>query len=108
MIRAESPAARGGLNAIDTLTNQVIATVPIGQAPRAVVYVPNGVPDGDGTQNKQRLGLAGESAHLSIVQVVASQTTDPAPTSVALFDQGLPQVLQESATGMQPKSPICI
>ncbi len=36
--------------AIDTLTNKVIATSPIGQAPQAVVYVPNAVPDGAGTQ----------------------------------------------------------
>ena len=94
-----------GLTAIDTLTNKVIATVPIGQAPQAVVYVPNAVPQGDGTQNTQALGLAGESAHLSMVPVGASQNADPAPTSVALFDQGLLQVLQASATGLQPKSP---
>ena len=30
--------------AIDTLTNKVIATSPIGQAPQAVVYVPNAIP----------------------------------------------------------------
>ena len=29
--------------AIDTLTNNVIATSPIGQAPQAVVYVPNAI-----------------------------------------------------------------
>jgi len=32
-------------------------------------------------------------------------TTGPAPTSVSLFDQGLTQVLQASATGLQPKQP---
>jgi len=94
-----------GMTAIDTLTNKVIATVPIGQAPQAVVYVPNAVPEGDGTQNTQPLGLAGESAHLSMVPVGTGQATDVAPTSVALFDQGLLQVLQASATGLQPKSP---
>ena len=94
-----------GMTAIDTLTNKVIATIPIGQAPQAVVYVPNAVPEGDGTQNTQPLGLAGESAHLSMVPVGAAQQTDAAPTSVALFDQGLLQVLQASATGLQPKSP---
>ena len=31
------------LTAIDTLTNKVIATSPIGQAPQAVVYVPQAV-----------------------------------------------------------------
>jgi len=32
------------MTAIDTTTNTVIAEVPIGQAPQAVVYVPNAVP----------------------------------------------------------------
>src|SRR6185369_6645999 len=41
------------LVAIDTLTNKVIATVPIGQAAQAVNYVPNAVPEGPGTQNLQ-------------------------------------------------------
>ena len=33
-----------GVTAIDTLTNKVIATSPIGQTPQAVVYVPQAVP----------------------------------------------------------------
>src|SRR5258706_14953657 len=32
--------------AIDTLQNKVIATIPIGQAAQAVVYVPNAVHEG--------------------------------------------------------------
>src|SRR5438094_896588 len=32
------------MTAIDTLQNKVVATIPIGQAPQAVVYVPNAVP----------------------------------------------------------------
>jgi YVTN family beta-propeller protein len=43
------------LTAIDTLTNRVIATVPIGQAAQAVAYVPGAVPQGDGTQGLQPL-----------------------------------------------------
>src|SRR6266403_1003224 len=39
-----------GMAAIDTLTNQLIATSPVGQAPQAITYVPNAVPEGDGTQ----------------------------------------------------------
>src|SRR5260221_4046149 len=53
-----------GLVAIDALTNTVIATVPIGQAPQAVTYVPNAVPQGDGLQGLQPLGVAGQAAHL--------------------------------------------
>src|SRR5262244_3059209 len=67
--------------AIDTLTNKVIATSPIGQAPQAVVYVPNAIPavsdhgnsamtmmpvapDRAGTENLQPLGVAGLSTQL--------------------------------------------
>ncbi|MHB9841550.1 YncE family protein [Paraburkholderia terrae] len=95
------------MTAIDTLSNTVIATVPIGQAPQAVTYVPNAVPEGDGTQNLQTLGLAGQSVHLALVPVGAGKTADAthAPTTVALFDQGLVQVLQAAVTGLQPKQP---
>ena len=37
--------------AIDTLSNKVIATIPIGQTPQALVYVPGAVASGDGTAN---------------------------------------------------------
>src|SRR6478735_1047302 len=57
------------LVAISTLTNKVVATIPIGQAPQAVVYVPNAVPVGDGTQGLQPLGVAGEAAHLALSRV---------------------------------------
>src|SRR5207253_7489291 len=50
------------LAAIDTLENKVVATIPIGQAAQAVNYVPNAVPDDDGTQGLQPLGLAARSA----------------------------------------------
>ncbi|GAB2913374.1 YncE family protein [Paraburkholderia jirisanensis] len=97
------------MTAIDTLTNKVIATVPIGQAPQAVTYVPNAVPQdagGDRTQNLQQLGVAGQTAHLTMMAIGAtSADAANAPTSVALFDQGLLQVLQASVTGLTPKSP---
>jgi YVTN family beta-propeller protein len=89
------------LAAIDTLTNTVIATIPIGQAPQALVYVPNAVPDGAGTQNLQPLGIAGEAAHLALRR--AGDSNGPAVTSVSLFEQGLSQVLQAAVTGLTPK-----
>src|SRR6201987_5418994 len=46
---------------IDTVSNKVIANVPIGQTTQALVYVPGAVPNGDGTSNLMPLGLAGES-----------------------------------------------
>ena len=96
------------------MTNKVIATSPIGQAPQAITYVPNAVPEGDGTQGLQQLGVAGQTAHLSLGAVPSRGTVggagaagseDKAPTSVSLFDQGLIQVLQASVTGLEPKQP---
>src|SRR5262249_11366142 len=37
--------------AIDTLSNKVVAHIPIGQTTQALVYVPGAVPDGPGTDN---------------------------------------------------------
>ncbi|WP_266257984.1 MULTISPECIES: YncE family protein [Paraburkholderia] len=93
--------------AIDTLTNKVIANVPIGQAPQAVTYVPNAVPEGDGTQNTVPLGMAGQTTHLSLVAAGTPKSADAsgAPTSVSLFNQGLVQVLQAAVTGLQAKQP---
>jgi YVTN family beta-propeller protein len=93
--------------AIDTLTNKMIATIPIGQAAQALAYVPGAVPEGSGTQGLQPLGLAGQVALLVLApaehgRVVAGKE---APTSVALFDQGLVQVLEASVTGLEPKKP---
>jgi YVTN family beta-propeller protein len=91
------------LAAIDTLTNKVIATIPIGQAPQAIVYVPNAVPEGDGMQGLQPLGVAGEAAHLAMTAASSDKRDGVPPTSVTLFDQGLTQVLQASVTGLAPK-----
>jgi YVTN family beta-propeller protein len=90
---------------IDTLANKVIANVPIGQAPQAVAYVPNAVPEGDGTQNTQPLGLAGQTTQLALKNVVAGKSGDVSgvPTTVTLFDQGLIQVLQAAVTGLAPR-----
>jgi YVTN family beta-propeller protein len=88
------------LAAIDTATNKVIANVPIGQAPQAIAYVPGAVPSGAGTDNLSPLGVAGQTAHLSL-----GAEGNAAATSVSLFDQGQVQILQASVTGLAPKSP---
>jgi YVTN family beta-propeller protein len=106
--------------AIDTVTNKVIATSPIGQAAQAVVYVPNAIPvmsakdntamttmpvvlERAGTENLQPLGVAGLSTQLWLVP--PGQNPDKAPTSVSLSDQGLVQVLEASVTGLEPGKP---
>ena len=83
--------------AIDTLKNEVIATSPIGQAPQALVYVPDAVPamsgtlnaamtrmtvvpEGLGTSNLHPLGIAGQSADLWLAPPGAKKD-EKAPTA---------------------------
>jgi YVTN family beta-propeller protein len=91
------------LAAIDTISNKVVANIAIGQAPQAVNYVPNAVPEGGGIENLQQLGVAGQAAHVTLVS--KTEKGEKAPTNVTLFDQGLVQVLQASVTGLEPKQP---
>ena len=93
------------LAAIDTLSNTVVATIPIGQAPQALAYVSNAVPSGDGMQNLQPLGVAGQTAHLFLAPATGARPTGKLPTSVSLFDQGLTQVLEAAVTGLVPMQP---
>jgi YVTN family beta-propeller protein len=111
--------------AVDTLKNEVIATSPVGQAPQALVYVPDAVPaasisnhnsamttmtvapEGLGTSNLQPLGLAGRSTQLALAPPGANKE-EKAPTSVSLSDQGLVQVLQAAVTGLEPGKPYLI
>jgi YVTN family beta-propeller protein len=91
------------LTAIDTLTNTVMATIPIGQAPQAIAYVPGAVPSGDGLANLKPLGVAGQAVHLALAP--GGKPSDQPATSVTLFNQGLTQVLQAAVTGLEPKQP---
>jgi YVTN family beta-propeller protein len=92
------------LAVIDTQRNRVVATVDVGQAPQAIVYVPDAVPTGAGTQGLQPLGVAGQVIRLALAPP-GGKARDRPPTSVALFEQGLVQVLQASVTGLPPKQP---
>ncbi len=87
-----------GLAVLDTATNELVATVGGGQAPQAIVFVPEAVPTGAGTENLQPLAQAQSAAHLQL----APPGGEPA-TTVALFDQGLTQVLQAAVIGLEPK-----
>jgi YVTN family beta-propeller protein len=94
------------LVAIDTMTNKIITTSPIGQGPQAIAYVSNAVPEGDGLQNLEPPGIAGHATHLELtIPRKNGSEAGQAPTSVSLFDQGLTQVLEASVTGLDPKRP---
>ncbi len=83
---------------IDTLDNRALATIPVGQAPQALVYVPEAVSFGTGAENLQPLGLAGNATHLKLADAAGHELS-----TVTLFDQGITQVLQVAATGLVPR-----
>jgi DNA-binding beta-propeller fold protein YncE len=76
-----------GMQVINTLTNQVIATLPGGQAAQALVYVPNAVPTGSGRSNLVSLGTSGQSAHL-YMGPDSNSPASKATTTVTLNNQG--------------------
>jgi len=88
--------------AIDTLTNKVTAEIPIGQTTQALVYVPNAVSNGSGTENLMPLGVAANTAGLHLE---AGGTALPkAQASVAVNSLGLLDLVQIAATGLSPKA----
>jgi YVTN family beta-propeller protein len=96
------------LTAINTLTNTVVATVPIGQAAQAVVYVPGAVSEGAGTEGLQPLGVAGQATHFTMAPAGRKTAASAkAATSVTLFDQGLIEILEAAVTGSNRCSPMC-
>ena len=88
--------------AIDTLTNKVIANIPIGQTSQALVYVPGAVPEGPGTENLAPLGEAGNSARLHLES--AEQSLPHAKASVAVNSLGMTDLVQIAAEGLAPKA----
>src|SRR5882724_9824131 len=88
--------------AIDTVTNKVIANIPIGQTSQALVYVSNAVPTGLGTENLTPLGNSANTARL---QLEAAGTALPdAQASVAVNSLGLLDLVQIAAERLSPKS----
>jgi YVTN family beta-propeller protein len=87
--------------AIDTATQKVVAVIPAGHAGQALVYVPRAVPEGPAAQNLKPLSSVATATHLRLAPV---QGEGPG-TTVALFDQGLTQVIQAAVAGLEPKKP---
>ena len=79
----------------------MIATIASGQSPQGMVYVPNAVPSGDGTENLSPLGKSGDAVHLTLAAPGATKVA----TTVAVNNQGLIDLLHAAVTGLQPKMP---
>ena len=86
--------------AIDTLSNKVIANIPIGQTTQALVYVPGAVPNGDGTANLTPLGVAGQTLHIEMVPPSGASSNGRA--TVAVNSLGVIDLLQIAVAGLQP------
>ena len=90
----------GTAAAIDTITNKVIANIPIGQTTQALVYVPNAVPEGSGTENLSPLGESGNVVRLHLE--AGGNTLPNAQASVAVNSLGLLDLVEIAAEGLTP------
>jgi len=89
------------VTAIDTRSNKVVATIKTGQSPQGMVYMPNAVPVGGGTENLSPIGTSGDAVHLTLVSV----GTGKPQTTVAVNNQGLIDLLEAAVTGLEAKKP---
>jgi len=89
-----------GVEAVDTLQNRIIATIPVGQLPQALVYVSSATISDVGNANLQSLGEAERAIHLELAPPRGS--ISPAHASVAINSLGLIDSLQIAATGLEP------
>lgn len=85
--------------AVDTLENRVIATIPVGQQPQQLLYVPRAVPHGKGTANLQPLGVASMAGHLTLS---APKGGGGAHATVSVNALGALDLLQVAASGLKP------
>jgi YVTN family beta-propeller protein len=86
--------------AIDTTSNEILASIPVGQQPQALIYVPDAVPDGDGTANLMALGDAEKAAHL--VLLAPDGNRSGAHASVSVNALGPLDLLQAAVAGLEP------
>ena len=91
------------VTAIDTATNSVITTIHSGQGPQGMVYVPDAVPQGFGTDNLTPLGELGKSLYLDLAPAGSAPGT-PATTTMVVDSQGLVDQLEAAVTGLRPKT----
>jgi YVTN family beta-propeller protein len=76
------------LVAIDTHSNKMIASIPVGQAPQAIAYVPNAVSNTNSERGLVPLQRAASATHLALHDVGKDPSNARSPaTTVALYDR---------------------
>jgi YVTN family beta-propeller protein len=88
------------VQAIDAIHNKVIATVPVGQLPQALVYISGASMSDAGNANLEPLGEAARAIHVELAPPDGAQSQ--AHASVAINSLGLIDNLQIAATGLEP------
>ena len=85
---------------IDTTSNQIISSIPVGQLPQALVYVPDATTDDTGTANLKPLSPTATALHVELVPPAVAHSS--AHASVSINSLGLIDNLQIAATGLEP------
>ncbi len=92
----------GAVAAIETSTNKVIANIPIGQTAQALMYVPNAVEPGNGSENLKPFGEAARTVRLEFAADPSSGLTN-ARASAAVNSLGLLDLVEIAASGLESK-----
>lgn len=87
--------------AIDTMTNKVIATIPVGQLPQALVYVPNAAAHAGKDRSANLLPLS-TLKEAKTYQLRPKDETQKARASVTVISLGLIDQVQVAASGLAP------
>ena len=102
MFESAVDAWLGGGGQLRNVAFKAVANVPIGQTTQPLVYIPNAVPNGSGTDNLVPLDEAGNTARLRLE--AAGRWLPEAQASVAVNSLGLLDLIQIAARGLTPKS----
>lgn len=86
---------------IDTMTNKVVATVPIGQLPQGLVYVPNAAVHAEDGGKANLVALA-TLKETRTFQMRPKDDTGKARASVTVISLGLIDQVQIAASGLAP------
>src|SRR5262249_48746841 len=71
-----------------------------GQSPQGMVYIPDAVPSGSGTENLSSLGASGQAVYLTLGVPGSAKELTP----VAVTNQGVVELLHAAATALEAKS----
>jgi YVTN family beta-propeller protein len=85
---------------IETATNRITATIPVGALPQALVYVSNAVTSNAGSTNLKPLNLLADALHIELVP--ADGVNSKAHASVSVNSLGAIDNLQIAASGLTP------